>query len=204
MKKFLRDNLAIVAAIALPLILVIVFALSTTVVSRIVADPRYDFLIATNYYGGANEAFYFDVVQNRLKISYAYPVTIKTGGYQNGNISRLWRVRVPAMTVEEISLVPPSRGRDDEDGRRVPVDVPGVSDLRLINTQPAPDGYIFQESWDEYDGNLMREMFSGSGGRNRHTSAIIKDGRALPVKSLGGNSYNYYMTRFIGWIVKKQ
>ncbi len=49
MKQFLKDNLAIVAAIVLPLILVIVFALSTSVVNRIVADPQYDFLIATSY-----------------------------------------------------------------------------------------------------------------------------------------------------------
>jgi hypothetical protein len=204
MKRFLKDNLAIVAAIALPLILVIVFAVSTSVVNKIVADPRYDFLIATNFYGGANEAFYFDVVQNTLKISYAYPVSIKGGGYQNSNISRLWRVRVPAMTVEEISLVPPSRGKDDEDGKRVPIAIPGVSDLRVISTQPAPDGYVFQESYDYYGGNLMRELFSGSGGRNRHTCAIIKDGRAVPVKNLGGDSYNYYNPHFIGWIVKNQ
>jgi hypothetical protein len=204
MKRFLKDNLAIVAAIALPLILVIVFALSTSIVSKMVADPQYDFLIATNFYGGTNEAFYFDVVQNRLKISYAYPVGIKGGGYQNGNISRLWRVRVPAMTVEEISLVPPARGQDDADGKRVPIDIPGVSDLHVISTQPAPDGYVFQESYDYYGGNLMREIFSGSGGSNRHTCAIVKDGRAVPVKNLGGNSYNYYNTHFIGWIVKNQ
>ena len=49
MKQFLKDNLAIVAAIVLPLILVIVFALSTSVVNRIVADPQYDFLFATSY-----------------------------------------------------------------------------------------------------------------------------------------------------------
>jgi hypothetical protein len=204
MKRFLKDNLAIVAAIALPLILVIVFALSTSVVNRIVADPQYDFLIATNFYGGSNEAFYFDVVQNTLKISYAYPVSLKSGGYQNSNISRLWRVRVPAMTVEEISLVPPARGKDDEDGKRVPITIPGVSDLHVISTQPSPDGYVFQESYDYYGGNLMRELFSGSGGRYRHTCAITKDGRTVPVTNLGGDSYNYYNTRFIGWIVKNQ
>jgi len=204
MKQFLKDNLAIVAAIALPLILVIGFVLSTSVISKIVADPQYDFLITTNFYGGANEAFYFDVVQNRLKISYAYPIGIKGGGYQNSNISRLWRVRSPAMTVEEISLVPPARGKDDEDGKRVPIDIQGVSDLHVVSTQPAPDGYVFQESYDYYGGNLMREIFSGSGGRNRHTCAVIKDGRAVPVKNLGGDSYNYYNTHFIGWIVKNQ
>jgi len=34
--------------------------------------------------------------------------------------------------------------------------------------------------------------------------AITKNGRAVPVKNLGGDSYNYYNTHFIGWIVKNQ
>jgi len=204
MKQFLKHNLAIVAAIILPLILVLVFAISTSVVNRTVPDPQYDFLFATNYYGGANEAFYYDVVQNRLKISYAYPVSIKNGGYQNGNISRLWRVHVPAMTVEEITLVPPVRGKDDEDGKRVPLDIPGVTDLHVISAQPAPDGYSFENSYDYHNGNLMTELFSGSDRRNRYTCAIVKDGRAVPVKNLTGDSYSYYNTRFIGWIARDQ
>jgi len=76
MKKFVTDNLAIVAAIVLPLLLVALFAVSSLVTNRVVADPQYDFLVATNFYGGSNEAFYFDVVQNRLKISYAFPVQV--------------------------------------------------------------------------------------------------------------------------------
>ena len=202
MKQFLKDNLAIVAAIALPLILVIVFALSTLVVNRIVADPQYDFLIATNFYGGSNEAFYFDVVQNRLKVSYSFPTKIN-GTYQNGNISRLWRVRVPAMTVEAISLVPPPRGNDDDDGKRVSIEIPGVSDLQIISTQPAPDGYSFQQSYDYYDTNLMREVF-GAGNRRDPVSAIVKDGRAVPVKNLEGTPYSSYNAHFIGWIAKDQ
>ena len=202
MKQFLRDNLAIVAAIALPLILVIAFAVSTSVVNRVVADPQYDFLIATNFYGGSNEAFHFDVVQNSLKLSYSFPAKIN-GSYQNGNISRLWRVRVPAMTVEEISLVPPPRSQDDGDGKRVSINIPGISDLRVISTQPAPDGYVFQESYDYYDSNLMTEVFGGRRGGNR-VSAITKDGRAVPLRNLGGSSYSYYNTRFIGWIAKDQ
>ena len=34
---------------------------------RVIDDPRFDFLMATNFYGGSNEAFHFDVVQNTLK-----------------------------------------------------------------------------------------------------------------------------------------
>jgi hypothetical protein len=203
MKQFFKENIAIVAAIALPLILVLAFAVSTTVANKVVADPKYDFLIATNYNGG-NEAFYFDVVQNRLKINYAFPVSNKNGGYQNANIARLWRIHVPTMAVEEIPLTSPSRSKDDEGGKRVEIDVPGVTNLHVMNVQPSPDGYVFQENYDYYNSNLMMEMFSSPRNRNGDVRAIVKSGRALPVKDLGGNAYNYYNTRFIGWIVNDQ
>ena len=202
MKRFIKDNLAIVAAIVLPLVLVALFALSSLVTNRVVADPEYDFLLATNFYGGSNEAFFFDVVQNRLKVSYAFPVRVN-GIYQNGNISRLWRVRVPAMTVEEISLVPPPRGADTTDGQRIPVDIAGISELRVLSTQPSPDGYTFQQSYDYYNGNIMRELF-GPGGRREPVSAIVKDGRVVAVQNLGGDRYSPYNAHFIGWIAKDQ
>lgn len=202
MKPFIKDNLAIVAAIVLPLVLVALFAVSSLVMNRVVADPQYDFLVATNFFGGSNEAFYFDVVQNRLKISYSFPVQVN-GTYQNGNISRLWRVRVPAMTVEEISLVPPPRSTDHADGQRVPIEIAGVSELQVLSTQPAPDGYTFQQSYDSYNINLMRELF-GTGGRGEQVSAIVKDGRAVPVRNLGGAPYSAYNAHFIGWIAKDQ
>jgi len=201
MKKFLKENLAIVAAIVLPLLLVGLFALSGTVMNRVVADPQYDFLIATNFYGGSNEAFFFDVVQNRLKISYAFPVQVN-GVYQNANISRLWRVRVPAMTVEEIALVPPPRAADQKDGERMPIQIEGVSDLPVLSTQPSPDGYTFQQSYDYYNGNLMRELFGGR-SRSEQVSAIVKDGRAVPVRYLSGTPYGYNV-HFVGWIAKNQ
>jgi len=202
MKQFVKNNLAIVAAIVLPLVLVLLFAVSSRVMQRVVADPEYDFLVATNYYGGTNEAFYFDVVQNRLKISYSFPTRVN-GTYQNGNISRLWRVRVPAMTVEEISLVPPPRSEDAADGQRVPIDIPGVSDLQVLSSQPAPDGYAFQQSYDYYNGNLMREIFGG-GSRHEQASAIVKDGRAVAIRNLGGAPYNAYNAHFVGWIATGQ
>lgn len=202
MKHFVKENLAIVAAIVLPLVLVGLFALSSLVMTNVVADPQHDFLVATNYYGGSNEAFYFDVVQNRLRISYAFPVQVN-GIYQNGNISRLWRVRVPAMTVEEIPLVPPPRSQNTADGQRVPVEIPGVSDLQVLSQQPAPDGYVFQQSYDYYNSNLMRELF-GTGSRGDRAPAITKDGRVVPVRNLGGAPYSAYNAHFIGWIAKGQ
>jgi hypothetical protein len=107
------------------------------------------------------------------------------------------------MTVEEIPLVPPPRTPDHADGQRVPIEIPGVSDLEVLTQQPAPDGYTFQQSYDYYNSNLMREIF-GTGSRGERAPAITKDGRVVPVRNLGGTAYDAYNARFIGWIAKGQ
>jgi hypothetical protein len=205
MKQFLKDNLAIVAAIALPAILVLVFALSNLMVTSTVPDPQYDFLFATNYNNynnGQNEVYYYEVADGRLKISYNFPAKNPAGGYQYYNTSRLWRVHVPAMTVEEITLVPPAKKSDADDGTRVTLDVPAVAGLKLNASQPSPDGYTFQQSYDSSDNNLMMEIFAGSRNRGRNMCVIAKGGRAIPVKNFSGDYYYGYNTHFIGWVMK--
>jgi len=112
------------------------------------------------------------------------------------------RVRVPSMTVEEISLVPPPRDAGTTDGQRIPMDIPGVSDLHLLSTQPSPDGYEFQQSYDYYNGNIMRELFGSRSSGGGPIAAIVKDGRAVPVRNLGGSPYNAYNAHFVGWVAK--
>ncbi len=178
-------------------------ALSSLVTNRVVADPQYDFLVATNFYGGSNEAFYFDVVQNRLKISYAFPVQVN-GTYQNSNIARLWRVRVPSMAVEEIALVPPAatgrhrrrRAHPHRDSGRQRPAASSAPSRRPTATISAVVHY--------YNSNIMRELFGSRDGGERTVSAIVKDGRAVPGSEIGGAPYGAYNTRFIGWVAKDQ
>jgi hypothetical protein len=73
MKKFVIDNLAIVAAIALPLVLVALLAVSNVVTNRWCTIRSTTSWSPPTSTAVSNEAFYFDVVQNRLKISYAFP-----------------------------------------------------------------------------------------------------------------------------------
>ncbi len=72
----------------------------------------------------------------------------------------------------------------------------------MVAAQPSPDGYVFRERYDD-DNNFMIEIFGGR--RNRGTaSAIVKDGRVIPVMGLGGARYSYYNIHFIGWIADGQ
>lgn len=201
MKDFLKENIAIAAAIALPLLLVVIFMMSTTITNITVDDPKHDFLIATEYYHNDNDSLRFDIVQNRLKVTYRYPWKNEHNHYMYNKDARLWRVHVNDMSVEEISLPLPHDKNADNKKISVELDVPDIESLKVINKQPGPDGYIFENSSRRYRGNIMTELFS----YDYHYSGagISNNGRFIPIKGHRENQYRYN-TRFIGWILEEE
>ncbi len=189
MKAFLKDNIALVAAIALPALLAVVFAISAMAVRVSVEDPSTDFFIVTDYYDNGSR-FQFDVNNERLNVNYR--AAEKDVSYSAK--PRLWRVNVPEMTVQEISLNTPGG-----DGAKT-IDIPGVTDIKVINVSPGPDGYSFVDSYRP-GGNIMTEVFSMD-SQHRNRSGIAKDGRLVSFKIPDGNNYNYYNSRFLGWVVE--
>ena len=186
MKAFLKDNIALAAAIALPLLLAVIFALSTVFVSATVADPKTDFLIATD--NNDSVGFRFSVVNDRLTISFQEYKDSNGNVMQYSPNPQLWRVRVPEMSVEEISLNNPNGNRST-----AKIDIPGVTDLKMRNISSSPDGYTFVNSYR-----------NGGNYRDRYTIALQKQGRTIPVKLPQNNDYYGYNTRFIGWIIEEE
>lgn len=189
MKAFLKDNIALVAAIALPALLAVVFMISALVVRVSVADPVTDFFVVTDYYDNGSR-FQFDVNNERLNINYR--AAEKDVTYSSK--PRLWRVNVPEMTVQEISLNTPSGN-----GAKA-INIPGVTDIKVVNVSPGPDGYSFVDTYRS-GGNIMTEVFSMDAPRGNR-QGITKDGRLVSFKIPDGNDYNYYNSRFLGWVVE--
>lgn len=189
MKEFLKDNIALVAAIALPAALALVFALSTMFVKVTVESPKNDVLLVTDLYE-PNSRFTFGVINDKLTISYL--------GQQkdnNGTHPRLWRVHVPEMAVEEIALHEPA------DRQSAEIIIPGITDVKVQNLTPGPDGYSFIDSYSSRNHSLMTEIFSDNSYRY-NAGALTKNGRIVEIKMPDGN--NWYNTRFIGWIIKDE
>lgn len=196
MKEFIKENMAIVAAIVLPLILIVIFALSTAVKTVSVPDPVHDFLIATNY----NETytkFTFAVTDDKVGVTFRPEEKAKNGDYYiNTQTPRLFRVRVKTATVEEIPLTIPA---DQKGGT---VKIPALDNLKIQNIQPAPDGYYYVDSYTYNDRGVMGELFSVGRGRDNVSLALEKDGRRYTIKA-GGDSEWRYNSRFIGWVVSE-
>jgi hypothetical protein len=189
MKVFLKDNIALAAAIALPALLAVVFAISAMAVRVSVSDPANDFFIVTDYYDGGTR-FQFEVNNERLNINYR--AAEKDVSYSSK--PRLWRVNVPEMTVQEISLNTPGG-----DGAKT-IDIPGVTDIKVVNVSPGPDGYSFVDTYRS-GGNIMTEIFSMDSPRGNR-QGIAKDGRLASFKIPDGNNYHYYNSRFLGWVIE--
>lgn len=197
MKAYIKDNIALVAAIVLPLLLTAVFAISTLFVNTVVEDPKNDFLIATDYYPN-NGGLEIDVIDDRLQVR-ALPVQRDSNGnpIRYGNEIRLWRVHVPEMSVEEISLKKPS---GDAGGK---VSVPALEGVTVRNITPGPDGYSYATAYSGGSGNFMTEIFAGGGRSYSSSIALSKNGRYVSVK-MPDEGYSHYNTRFIGWIIEDE
>lgn len=192
MNAFLKDNIAIVAAIVLPLVLAGIFALSTLATNIRVEDPKYDLLVATDYYAGSAK-FEFNVSDNKITVTY-HPDSKDANGYNTTrNMPKLWRVHMPEKKVEQISLSEP------EGKRQSNVNVPALEGLKVQNVQPGPDGYSY-ENYYRYGNNFMTEIFAADSSA-RNGIALEKDGRLVKIKVPDANNWGYN-GQFIGWIIE--
>lgn len=192
MEKFIKENIAIVAAIILPLILAAVFMISSGISSATIPDPKHDFFITSNYYNPEYSTFRIDVVNDRIVVAYQPERKNEQGYTPARSIPKLWRVRVPAMSIEEIALIEPA------DKKATSINIPGVTDIPVRNVQPAPDGYEFMNSY-YYGGNVMTEIFADSSRRNSGV-AIRNKGRVIPVKVPSNEQWSY-SAEFVGWVI---
>lgn len=191
MKEFLKENIVLVAAITLPAMLAIVFALSALATRVSVEDPKYDLLVLTDgSYGG--QPYQINVPNDRVMIRYQ-AIKDDRGIVQYASKPRLWKIHVPEMSVEEIPLNLP------DNQTNYTFQIPGITDVKVSNKSVAPDGYEFS-GYYRGDNNLMTEFFSSGSSRNESNAALIKDGRVVRIKfSDGAAGYN---TSLVGWIVE--
>lgn len=192
MKEFLKENIVLVAAIALPALLAVVFAVSALATRVSVEDPKYDLLVVTDNNNYNGQPYQINVPNDRVVIRYQ-EVKDDRGVIQYGNKPRLWKINVPEMSVEEIPLNLPDNQASYN------FEIPGVTNVKVSNQSVAPDGYEFSNYY-RGDNNLMTEIFSTGSSRYDSDTVLIKNGRVVKIKfSDGSFGYN---TNLLGWIVE--
>ena len=191
MKRWIRENTFVVAALALPLIVVAFFLVATTVPRFFVPEPKYDLWLAVH--GDLNpdrDVVLRYRVDDGVLVADAQPLQLHSGSqtlYRFDVITRrLTEVRpdipepvrtaVAAAAVTAVPNMPPAPPRGPQAPPPVTFAVTEASGLQFHAGDTAPDGYRFRGR--NMHRGLFVELFGL--GRNRNFS-IVRDGRAIRV-----------------------
>jgi len=194
-KAFIRDNLMIVVSVALPLLVVVVFALATLVPRWLVEPPQYDFLMTAEWPGSRGALpvrIDMSVTNGKLRVR-----AIKLENGERAYAPRLFEFVAATQSVREIMLDWPDDLTDLPDG--TVIGVPEFDSRRIDPSQRAPDGYAF-ERLDDRGGGIFTELFGA--GRRNYAARLRKDGAVVRVRVPVDVPSYYYGLAFLGWVVE--
>lgn len=184
--KFLKENWVLFVGFSLPLLLTLLFYISTQIALSSIDPPRYSVVFYEDQnYARDNDPYRLVVKGHQLYFQY-FPLTEK-------NNNRKW-------TKPRLFIYNPVTGSKQEieltsvDDPLIKVDqlVQGLPAKKLTTTKKSPDGYIFDKQY-RGDGNLMTFIFGGS--RSRGEVLLIKDSYSVEIPNVGRHA-----THFVGWL----
>jgi hypothetical protein len=190
--RFLRDNVFLVAAVSLPILVVGFFLLSSAIPRWRVPAPAYDLLIRGGEYDQASQRVSIDLdVRDGVVQATVRPVPLT----QYVQRSTLWIFDHKTMKARRVPIDVPNL-KEGDDAKTFPVaDLAG----RRVNITPgAPDGYELRTPVDRGGPGIVGDIF----GMRRHSSriAIVNRGRVVPIEL--PTPYEYYSpVYFVGWVL---
>lgn len=212
MGSWIRQNPFVVAALALPLLVIGFFLAATAIPALLVDDPQHDLLFAVQHHDSSGGEFTlrYKVVDGQLSGEAQLKPANHYSGYQ-----RLYRFDASDQSVREISPKIPEATRgalrerhghnainnSDADARTKPNQVEEfvvaeLSSEQLSTNTIAPDGYVFDNQYRGRRG-LFGELFGVGSGR--YTLAISKQGRTVGLRTQI-QQYYFGNATFLGWV----
>lgn len=190
MKQFIRENYALVAGIALPLILMVLFLVAGKTAEMTVAPPQHDVLFVGDYYYGNSNSMYLVRVENNKLV-------IRVNPPQNPNDPRpqpprLWRYDHVTGTSKPL----PIDFSNVKDGVVADPYLETLNQSKLSDTPISPDGYTLEQHRGG-NGGLPGEIFGF--GRGYHYDAnytLVKKPRVVPLNP----SESIYQAQFLAWV----
>ncbi|MFZ0890533.1 MAG: hypothetical protein WA005_18990 [Candidatus Binataceae bacterium] len=190
MKQFFKTNLVLVAGVALPLALMLLFYIAGAVTRASVADPQYDMVFAVDY--TLYPPWQIGLEENVLTIRYA-PAS-NSSARDRPPWPQLYLFDHKTMTVEPLSI----NYNHIVNGI---VQDPVIEELNthiLSAEQTSPDGYQLAHDY-YYGGGLFSELFDF--GNDRNTGILRKQYRTIP---LAGARPDMTRAQFIAWVGGKK
>jgi len=207
-RAWLKDNLFVVAAIALPVLVAAMFILATSLPKAYVDDPRYELLVLIDRHYNESQPYrvHYRVEEGQLRASATYAqrgrafrdVELHRFTPASGRLKRI-DVSVPTALKAELKA---AAGEDEtNESDALPLPLPqALASLKLLDNTQAPDGYTFRNRRGRGAG-LFGELFGMS--RRYYAMSVEKDGRVVDVATDADDPHLYYASnvRFLGWIL---
>ena len=171
--RFLRDNVFLVAALALPVAVVLLFVLASAIPRWTVPPPAYDLVLrAAGHYDPARRiSVEFTVRDGRVE---AIVRPLPSHGYPQ--IASLVLVDHTTMNAREIPVRLPATMAENDPPRTIVVEA--LAGRRVLAQAQAPDGYELEVRTHRGPG-LVGDLF----GMNRYAPAptLVNGGRVVPI-----------------------
>jgi len=193
--RFLRDNAFLVAAMALPALVVLLFVVASAVPRWTVPPPAYDLLLRA---GGPYDvslphlAVDFSVVDGRVEATVR---ALKSDAFPQ--LASLFLFEHDTFNVREIRFELPLDLKEGDPARKIVIDMPGGR--RVMPQAKAPDGYEM-DTRTQRGGGLVGDIF----GMNRYgqENVLVSRGRLVPLNL--PSPYRYQLpVSVVGWLANE-
>lgn len=192
MKSFIKENVSLVIALALPVAFAMFFFLSKNVSQHNIEPPKHDFII----WDMRKNNFEILVVNEKLKANFIYPKNVQNNNFYVRQ-PKVFYVDADTLIAEPIHFELPRDANapsEEKEGLRTAIETTQFEDLKFSSSLISPDGFELTRN-DYRDGNIMTEIFSGH-RRNKRAMVLRKDSASFEIKGLE----NVYGFRVIGWV----
>jgi hypothetical protein len=188
--RFVRQNVFLVAAVALPLVVVIFFLLAAAIPRWTVPPPAYDVILRGSTYDQPTQrvSVEFFVRDGRVQTT-VRPVAANMYPTR----STLFLFDHKTMKATQIAVQVPSLKEGDSDQTFL---VPELAALHVSSGSVAPDGYELKHQSDGGSG-LVGDIFGMS--RYHRNAALVNRGRVIPV-DLPSPYETYSPIYILGWV----
>ncbi|ODS23687.1 hypothetical protein AB835_07760 [Candidatus Endobugula sertula] len=188
MKKFLRENIVLIAGVTLPLLLTVIFFIATQFDKASNEYPLHSVIYTDQPNYNANRSSYQFVVK-KDQLHFVYTAS-DTG--QNWKKPRLYVFNPQANTSQEIEL--PIINESDT---KIDIPLPYFASKTISTLLTSPDGYTFKSNY-RHNVNILTSLFGG-GSKSRNRVILSKGSSNIIIPDAAR-----YNTHFIGWIVGEQ
>jgi hypothetical protein len=202
-RRFLKDNLVLVAAFALPAAVAVLFLLATAIPTWTVPLPQHDLVLRVEQqpYSPTPAEVTADFTINNGQLEAVVRPVVRPENPALAPYTQRWAVLLFDHTTMQVREIPLDLPKTVPQGETQTVVVQALAGRRLVQGETAPDGYRVTSLNTGGGGGIVGELF-GMNRRYRHGVAIGKDGRTVELDLPLPYRDFYGVISTIGWTLE--